>query len=60
MATESNKYHFESFEANFSEFDGRFTEYLNSKYDSGWKHKSCEFQPGSHSVHAFCLFKKRK
>lgn len=53
-----DKYLFESFEADASDFDARFSRYLNDRYQGGWKCKGCQFEGGDGKRTASCLFKR--
>lgn len=54
-----NKYLFETFRSNSSDFDGRFTNYLNGKYSDDWKVKHCDFHSESNEISASCMFKRK-
>jgi hypothetical protein len=54
-----HRYAFESFSASRDNFDGRFTDFVNQKYESGWKYKDCTFDSEGDTRHAYCLFKNR-
>ncbi len=41
--TDDFRYNFESFSADFEGFDGLFTDFVNKKYEDGWKYKDCEY-----------------
>lgn len=56
--TENDRYSFESFSADVSGFDGRFTDFVNNKYDDGWKYKDCQYRDEGEKRQAYCLFKK--
>jgi len=56
---EGNRYHFETFQSPSAEFDSKFSEYVNSKYDSGWKYKDCHFSSSGDQCSAYCLFKRK-
>ncbi len=61
MASEqSSRYSFETFQADSEAFDGQFTEFLNSKYNNGWKYKSCSFCRDESKSYASCLFKSKR
>jgi hypothetical protein len=52
------KYYYETFEGGSSDFDSAFTDYLNEKYSSGYKYKSCSYHCEGDKRYAYCLFKK--
>lgn len=54
-----DKYLYESFISEASQFDDRFTHYLNEKYADNWKVKNCDFQRESDHISASCMFKRR-
>jgi hypothetical protein len=54
-----NKYMFETFRSSSSDFDGRFTDYLNEKYSNDWKVKHCDFHSESKEISASCMFKRK-
>lgn len=55
----SHQYHFETFESDISSFDSEFSNFLNNKYSSGYKYKSCQFDCVNDKRQAYCLFKKK-
>jgi hypothetical protein len=55
---EKKKYHFESFSYEKGSFDSRFTDFMNSKFDSGWDYKECYYDTEGDTKTAFCLFKR--
>jgi hypothetical protein len=54
----ADRYIYETFRSESSDFDRRFSEYLNGKYSENWKVKSCDFHSESDEKSASCLFKK--
>ena len=54
-----DKYLYETFSYGSSEFDRRFTDYLNEKWTDNWKVKHCDFSYGTDEKSASCLFKQR-
>jgi hypothetical protein len=56
--TSHEKYSFASFEADASDFDSRFSEFLNSKYSSGWEYEHCQFHSEAGKRTAFCIFER--
>jgi len=52
------KYLFESFKADSSEFDHSFSEYLNNKHSAGWDYEDCQFHMEGGTRHAFCIFER--
>ena len=55
---EGNRYSFETFQSSSTDFDSKFSEFVNSKYDSGWKYKDCHFEGSGDERYAYCLFKR--
>ena len=56
--TGNDRYIFESFSADFEGFDGLFSDFVNKKYEDGWKYKDCEYHDEGGKRQAYCLFKK--
>ena len=56
--TDDFRYIFESFSADSDGFDGLFTDFVNKKYEDGWKYKDCEYRDEGGKRQAYCLFKK--
>ena len=56
--TDDYRYYFESFSADFEGFDGLFTDFVNKKYEDGWKYKDCEYHEEEGKRSAYCLFKR--
>ena len=54
----SDRYMYETFRSESSEFDKRFSDYLNKKYSEHWKVKTCDFHSESDGKSASCLFKR--
>jgi hypothetical protein len=52
------KYRYDSFEAEASEFGPKFSEYLNSCYNQGWKYEDCQYHSEGGKQHACCIFKR--
>jgi hypothetical protein len=52
------RYHFESFMADSSKFDSLFNDFINRKYEEGWKYKECHYCMDGGNRHAFCVFKR--
>ena len=51
------RYLAESFSASLDSFDKMFSDFLNTKYSSGWKVKGCEYHTeGDHRI-AHCVFR---
>jgi hypothetical protein len=57
VLSEKSKYYFESFSAEKANFDSKFTDFVNHKFDSGWDYKECYYDAEGDTRHAFCLFK---
>jgi len=56
-----NEYLHETFSSESSEFDGKFTDFLNSKGRDLWKVKSCTYchdAPSSRTA-VSCIFKRK-
>ena len=51
------RYLHESFRSNQSEFDQRFSDYLNDKSSDRWKVKDCTYSTEGDEKIAACLFK---
>ncbi len=56
--TDDFRYNFESFSADFEGFDSLFTDFVNKKYEDGWKYKDCEYHDEGGKRQAYCLFKR--
>jgi hypothetical protein len=56
-----NKYLHETFHSGSSDFDQRFTQFLNDKHNENWKVKHCSYCHDSNGseMWASCLFKKK-
>jgi hypothetical protein len=52
------KYLFETFESDASNFDSKFSDYINSKYENGWEYENCQFAMESGRRSAYCLFER--
>lgn len=52
-------YLYETFEGGSSDFDSNFTNYLNSKYSSGFKYESCSYSFEGDRKYAYCVFKRK-
>jgi len=52
------RYLYETFESEAADFDGKFTEFLNGRYDGGWKYKQCQFAYEGGTRRAHCVFKR--
>ena len=53
-----DKFLFESFKANSSEFDHSFSEYLNKKHSAGWDYEDCQYYMEGGMRHAYCVFER--
>lgn len=58
QAEGKEKYCFETFHAGRSEFDTKFSQFLNSRYNSGWEYEDCQFSSEGDNQIAYCLFEK--
>ena len=54
-----DRYSYESFSSNTSNFDKKFTSFVNDKYTDNWKVKNCTFQQEGDEKTASCMFKRR-
>jgi hypothetical protein len=52
------KYCFETFEAPQSEFEGKFSEFLNSRYENGWEYEDCQYSLEGNRQIAYCVFEE--
>lgn len=55
---EKEKYRFEIFEAPHSEFQSKFTDYLNQLDKDGWEYEDCKFISEADSCKAMCVFER--
>lgn len=51
-------YLYETFEASSNDWDRNFTDWLNSKYNSGYKYDSCWYNWEGDKGYAHCVFKR--
>jgi hypothetical protein len=54
-----DKYLYETFSSEASQFDNSFTNYLNEKYSDQWKVKDCQVHRESDHISASCMFKRK-
>jgi hypothetical protein len=52
-------YLFETYEGRSSDWDRSFTDFLNAKFDSGYKYKECFYSWEGDKKYAQCVFKRR-
>jgi hypothetical protein len=52
-------YLFETYEAGSGDWDRHFTDWLNGKFNSGYKYESCFYNWEGDKRRAHCVFKRR-